>query len=94
METRAYDDYLHERLKAPEFTAEFLTAAVDDEEPVVFLSALCKVAEVRGMAEVARKIGAPHESLYCVLSAKCNPRWSTLATLVRATELKIAVTAL
>lgn len=93
MKMRAYDDYLYEKLKDPEFAAEFLTAAAEDEEPVVFLSALRKVAEVQGMAEVARKAGVPRESLYRVLSAKGNPRWSTLAPLVRATGLKIEVTA-
>ena len=93
MKTRAYDDYLYEKLKDPEFAAEFLTAGAEDEEPVVFLSALRKVAEVQGMAEVARKAGVPRESLYRVLSAKGNPRWSTLVPLVRATGLKIEVTA-
>ena len=93
MKMRAYDDYLYEKLKDPEFAAEFLTAAAEDEEPVVFLSALRKVAEVQGMAEVARKAGVPRESLYRVLSAKGNPRWSTLAPLIRATGLKIEVTA-
>lgn len=93
MKMRAYDDYLYEKLKDPEFVAEFLTAAVEDEEPVVFLSALRKVAEVQGMAEVARKAGVPRETLSRALSAKGNPRWSTLAPLVRATGLKIEVTA-
>lgn len=93
METRAYDDYLYEKLKAPEFVAEFLTAAVEDEGPVVFLSALRKVAEVQGMAEVARKAGVLRETLSRTLSTKGNPRWSTLAPLVRATGLKIEVTA-
>ncbi len=54
---KTYDDYLYEKLKDPEFAAEFLVAAADDEEPVVFLSALRKVAEVQGMAGVARKAG-------------------------------------
>lgn len=57
METRAYDDYLYEKLQDPEFAAEFLATAADEEEPVVFLSALRKVAEVQGMAGVARKAG-------------------------------------
>ena len=89
---RMFDEFLYEKLKDPEFAAEFLTAAADDEEPVVFLNALRKVAEVQGMSEAAMKAGAPRESLYRVLSAKGNPRWSTLAPLVRATGLKIEIT--
>lgn len=52
---RTYDDYLCEKLKDLEFAGEFLIAA--DEVPVVFHSVLRKVAEVQGMAEVARKAG-------------------------------------
>ena len=44
------------------------------------------------MAAVAKRAGIPRESLYRVLSAKGNPRWSTLAPVVRATGLKIEVT--
>ena len=57
----------------------------------VFLQALRKVAEAQGMAAVAKRAGIPRESLYRVLSAKGNPRWSTLAPVVRATGLKIEV---
>ena len=47
-------------IRDPEFAAEF-PAAADDEEPVVFLSALHKVAELQGMAEVAGKAGDSRE---------------------------------
>ena len=40
---------------------------------------------------VAKRAGIPRESPYRVLSAKGNPRWSTLAPVVRATGLKIGV---
>lgn len=92
MTSRRFDDFLFERLKNPGFAAEYLTAAADDEEPVVFLNALRKVAEVQGMAKVAKKAGIPRESLYRILSAKGNPLWSTLAPVVRATGLRIEVT--
>ena len=43
------------------------------------------------MAGVAKWTGIPRESLYCMLSAKGNPRWSTLAPIVRTTRLKLEV---
>ena len=86
-----HNEWLREQLKDPGFSAEYLTAAAEDEEPAVFLQALRKVAEAQGMAAVAKRAGIPRESLYRVLSAKGNPRWSTLAPVVRATGLKIEV---
>ncbi len=87
-----HDDWLREQLRDPVFTAEYLTAAAEDEEPTVFLQALRKVAEVQGMAKVAERAGIPRESLYRLLSAKGNPRWSTLAPVVRAAGLKLEIT--
>ena len=86
-----HNEWLREQLKDPGFSAEYLTAAAEDEEPAVFLQALRKVAEAQGMAAVAKRAGIPRESLYRVLSAKGNPRWSTLAPVVRATGLKLEV---
>ena len=80
-----HDEWLYEQLKDPGFAAEYLTTAAEDEESVVFLQALRKVAEVQGMAMVAKRAKIPMESLYRMLSSKGNPRWSTLAPVVRAT---------
>ncbi len=87
-----HNEWLREQLKDPGFAAEYLTAAAEDEEPAVFLQALRKVADAQGMSEVAKQAGIPRESLYRMLSIKGNPRWSTLAPVVRATGLKLEVT--
>lgn len=89
MKKVTHNEWLHEQLKDPSFSAEYLTAAAEDDEPAVFLQALRKVAKAQGMAAVAKRAGIPRESLYRVLSAKGNPRWSTLAPVVRATGLKL-----
>ena len=86
-----HDEWLFEQLRDPGFAAEYLTAAADDEEPAVFLQSLRKVAEVQGMAKVAKRAKIPRESLYRILSPKGNPRWSTLAPVVRATGFKLGV---
>ena len=44
-----HDEWLYEKLRDPGFAAEYLTAAAEDEESVVFLQALRKVAGVQGM---------------------------------------------
>lgn len=78
---RPHKEWLHERLQDPGFAADYLTAAADDPEPGVYLAALRNVAEARGMTAVAKAAGIPRESLYRALSAKGNPRWSTLSAI-------------
>ena len=89
MKTVKHNDWLYEQLKDMDFASQYLTAAAEDEEPAIFLLALRKVAESQGMSQVASRVGIPRESLYRALSEKGNPRWSTLAPIVRAIGMKL-----
>jgi len=79
----------------PEFAAEYLRAALEDEdEPGVLLIALRRVAQARGgIAKVAKAAGIERESLYRALSARGNPRLSTLVAVTKAVGLKLTVEA-
>ena len=79
----------------PDFTVEYLRAALEDaEEPRVLLVALRRVAEARGgVAKVAKAAGIERESLYRALSARGNPRLSTLVAVTKAMGLKLTVEA-
>ena len=79
----------------PAFAAEYLRAALEDEnEPRVLLIALRRIAEARGgIAKVAEAAGVERESLYRALSARGNPRLSTLAAVAKAMGLKLTVEA-
>jgi probable addiction module antidote protein len=79
----------------PDFAAEYLRAALeDDEEPRVLLIALRRIAEARGgIAKVAKSAGIERESLYRALSARGNPRLSTLVAVTRAIGLRLTVEA-
>ena len=89
MKTVKHNDWLYKQLEDPEFASEYLTAAAEDEEPAIFLLALRKVVETRGMSQVAERAGIPRESLYRALSEKGNPRWYTLAPILRALGVKL-----
>ena len=89
MKTVKFNDWLYKQLEDPEFASEYLTAAAEDEEPAVFLLALRKVVETKGMSQMAERSGIPRESLYRALSEKGNPRWSTLAPILRALGVKL-----
>jgi len=89
-----HDDWLMTQLQDPEFAAEFLTVAGEDDDPRTYLTALRKVVEARGgIAEVAEKTHLSRETLYRTLSARGNPTIRTLSAVLRATGLKMAVAA-
>jgi probable addiction module antidote protein len=77
----------------PKFAAEYLKAAIEDtEEPKVLLLALRRLAEARGgFTKVAKAAGIERESLYRALSARGNPRLSTLVAVIKAVGLKLTV---
>jgi probable addiction module antidote protein len=60
----------------------------------VLLIALRRIAEASGgIAKVAKAAGIERESLYRALSARGNPRLSTLVAVTKAIGLKLTVEA-
>jgi len=88
-----HDEAMVRRLrKDPEFAAEYLKAALEDEdEPRVLLIALRRLAQAQGVAKVAKAAGIERESLYRALSERGNPRLSTLFAVTKAVGLRLTV---
>jgi len=70
--------------------AEFLSAALEDENPDVFLTALQEVAKARGMSQVAADAGLNRESLYKALAPGAKPRYDTVLKVISALGLKLS----
>ena len=64
--------------------AEYLNAALEDDNPNVFLQAIADVAKARGMTQLAKDTGLGRESLYKALAPGAKPRYDTIIKLVRA----------
>jgi probable addiction module antidote protein len=73
--------------------AEYLSAAVEDPNPDVFLAALGDVAKARGMAQIAKDAGLGRESLYKALNTGAHPRFETVSAVLRALGVKFTVVA-
>src|SRR5690606_25875071 len=71
--------------------AEYLSAALEDENPDVFLQAIADVAKARGMTGLARETGLGRESLYKALAPGAKPRYDTVIRLVRALGVEFRV---
>jgi probable addiction module antidote protein len=72
--------------------AEYLTAALEDPNPDVFLTAVRDVARARGMAQLAKDAGLGRESLYKALTPGAKPRYDTMLKLLHALDVKLSAT--
>jgi probable addiction module antidote protein len=90
----SYREALLESLKNPEEAAHYLNACLEDEDVRVFLLALRDVADARGgVRSLSRDAQLNRESLYRMLSKSGNPSLDSLAAVLNACGLRLAVQA-
>jgi len=82
-----------EFLDNDEVIAEYLTAALEDPNPEVFLYAIGNVAKARGMRSIAAKTGLGRESLSEVFAPGAKPRYETVFKVLRSLGVKLTVVA-
>lgn len=92
--TKQYQEDLIEALRDRGEAEEYLNAALEDEDPEVFLLALRNVAEAQGgIAHLADKAHLNRESLYRMLSERGNPEFRSLEAVLHALGFRLAVAA-
>jgi probable addiction module antidote protein len=75
-----------------ELIAEYLTAALQDTNPDVFLLAIANVAKARGMTAVSEATGLGRESLYKAFAPGAKPRYDTVLKVLQSFGVKLTVT--
>ena len=94
VEAVSYKDRLAEDLKNPSYAAVYINAALEDaDDPDVLKIALRDVAEVRGIAAVARGAGVNRVSIYKALAPEGNPGLQTVSRILHAVGLQLSVAA-
>jgi probable addiction module antidote protein len=78
-------------LDSEEVIAEYLTAALEDGDPDVFLTAVGNVAKARGMTQIAQATGLGRESLYKALTPGARPKYDTVLKVLRSLGVRLAV---
>jgi probable addiction module antidote protein len=90
--TESYRENLLESLKNPDEAAQYLNACLEDEDARVFLMALRDVADAHGgVRAVSSAAQLNRESLYRMLSRSGNPSLESLAAVLSACGLRLAV---
>jgi probable addiction module antidote protein len=90
---RVTDFDASEYLEDDEVVAEYLTAALEDPDPDVFLTAVGNVAKARGMTSIAENAGVGRESLYKALTPGAKPRYDTVLKVLHSLGVKLTVSA-
>jgi probable addiction module antidote protein len=75
-----------------EVIAEYLTAALEDANPDVFLMAVADVAKAKGMSHVASETGLGRESLYKAFAPGAKPRYDTILRVLKAIGIQLQAT--
>lgn len=89
---KAYQPDLIENLRDAREAGEYLNAALEENDPELFLLALRNVAEAQGgVAQLAEKTKLNRESLYKMLSERGNPEFRSLEALLHALGFRLAV---
>ena len=86
-----FDEYLTRQLKDSKLAEEYLKAALQNDDPRVFLQALRNVAQARGIAKVAAKSKLNRESMYRMLSTRGNPSLRSLGALLDSLGFRLTV---
>jgi probable addiction module antidote protein len=92
VKTESYRESLLESLRNPDEAAQYLNACLEDEDPHVFLLALRDVADAHGgIRALSHTAKLNRESLYRMLSKSGNPSLDSLAAVLNACGMRLAV---
>ncbi len=80
-----------EYLENDEVTAEYLSAALEDRNPDVFLRAVADVAKARGISMVAKDAGLGRERLCNALAPGAKIQWNTVRKILDSLGLRLTV---
>jgi len=89
--SRSYRAGQLERLKDPEYAAEYINAAMEAGDDAALLLALRNVVEARTVNSVASDAGLSRESIYRMLSETGNPCYSSLLGILGALGLQFKI---
>ncbi len=79
-----------EQLKSDQAIADFMSDALETNDPAYVAHALGVVARAKGMAEIANRTNLSREQLYRSFSAEGNPTLRTTLAMVNALGIRLS----
>ena len=88
IETRPFDAAKY--FQTAEDQAALIDDALETGDPGYIVNAIGVVARARGMAGLAKEIGASRTSLYAALKEGGNPGFATILNVLRALDIELS----
>jgi probable addiction module antidote protein len=93
MKLKDYRADLLQKLRDPDYAAEYLAQVLATKDQAAFMIALKDVVDAGGgMTAVSKRAGLTRPSLYKALSRKGNPTFETLRSILEPLGLRVTVT--
>jgi probable addiction module antidote protein len=80
-----------DNLNSAEAERAYLEAAFEDGDTALIATVIGEIARARGMAQIAREAGISREAMYKAFRREGNPTLETLAGVMKAMGMKLAV---
>jgi probable addiction module antidote protein len=78
-------------LKTDRDMAHYLNAVLEDGDPALFVAAIGDIARAKGMMDLSKRSGVTREALYRALKMGAQPRFETVAKVINALGMRLAV---
>ena len=86
-----FQEDLNRKLMSPEFAADFLAAAIEENDDGFLSEALAKVIKRHGASKVSEETGITRQAIYKMLSGDGNPSFRNVNKLLEAVGLELTV---
>ncbi|MCJ8272227.1 MAG: putative addiction module antidote protein [Psychrosphaera sp.] len=84
---------IQDHLQTEEDIAEYLNAALEENDPDFFLVAISDVIKATGVKTVAQRMGHGDKSIYKSIRPGAKPRYDTIFKMIDALGFKIQISA-
>lgn len=86
-----FQEDLERKLLNSDFAADYLAAAIAEDDEDFLSEALAKVVKAHGATRVAEESGIARQALYKMLSSEGNPSFKNVNKLLEAVGLELTV---
>lgn len=86
-----FQEDLERKLLNSDFAADYLAAAIAEDDEEFLSEALAKVVKAHGATRIAEEAGIARQALYKMLSSEGNPSFKNINKLLEAVGLELTV---
>ena len=87
----SFNDYLREQLEDPEMALNFISEAVEENNPDYLKIAIGEVIKAYGVENIAHRTGITRQALYKMFSKTGNPTHKNLISVLNVLGLELTV---